>query len=101
MVVNSCESKDSVQPVSIGLGETVTLICPLKTCRQSKYKFYHVAKNQTTVQSRLVHHSRYRFNLNIRSLDNAGKYYCIEQCSNNNNTDQDEEKQVRNSGIVI
>ena len=90
MVVHSCESQDSVQPVSIELGQTVTLTCPLKTCQQSKYKFYHITKNQTTVQSRLVHHSRYRFILNVRSLDNAGEYYCIEQCSKD--TDQDEDK---------
>ena len=89
MIVHSCDSKDSVQPISTELGQTIALICPLKACRQSKYKFYHVTKNQTTVQSRLVHHGRYRFILNV-SLENAGEYYCTEQCSTD--TDQDEDK---------
>ena len=87
----SCDSRDLVQVETTKLGETVPFVCHLeKTCRGSKYRFYHVIKNGTIAQSRLVHQGGHWYNLNVRSLDDAGEYYCIEYCSEE--ADQDDNR---------
>ena len=86
----NCDTRDSVQPVSTKLGENITLVCHLnglKRCHHKWRNFYRVDKDQTSV---LVHRGSHRFTLNVRSLNDATKYYCTEECIEN--TDQDGDK---------
>ena len=85
----SCDTRGLTQSTYIALGQHVTLICHLRTCKYPKYNFYHVTKNQTNEQSVLVYHGRHRFILNVTSSHNSGEYYCTEQCGKDNNQDED------------
>ena len=78
--IGGCQSRESASPIIRNVSDSVQLHClDNSPCQGTSYAFYH--NNLHTGQFELVHQGSYKLTIHINTLDTAGEYYCIKECS--------------------